>query len=42
MIQAQGPFVLTWFNCNPNMDKYSPAQQSVGLNYLPIPKSSVV
>ena len=35
---STGALLLTWFNCNPSMDKRPHAQQSEGWNYLSIPK----
>ena len=32
----QGPLLLTWFNFNPDMDKQSHGQQSMGWNHLSI------
>ena len=32
------PLLLTWFNFNPSMDKWLHVLQSVGWNYLSIPK----
>ena len=38
MIRCLGPLLLTWINFNPSMDKKSYAQESMGWNYLSIPK----
>ena len=37
-INYLGPFSLAWMDLNPNMDKYSHAQWSVGWDYLSIRK----
>ena len=37
-LARQGPHLLTWINFNPNMNKSSHVPESVGWNYLSIPK----
>ena len=37
LFDLPGPFLLTWFNFNPTMDKYSHTQYGVGWNYLSVP-----
>ena len=38
MLYAWIPFLLSWFNFNPSMDKYNHMPSKVGWDYLSIPK----